>query len=269
MPTKNLTTQTAPAETYELSTEVQSEIEQMIRQDRGNAYQPLKLFGVVNKDRIWISLQGTEEPIGKFETLDCHIVAAVISRAAYGTKDQRVPSCSSINAGKTGNLHPEYGVALNIPDGQPCATCPWNKFGTGRNEDGTPGKGKFCKERRNILALTQEFSEPVILSISPSSLNAWDSYVSGLTQMRPPSYFVAHKTRVSVTVKKENNNEFGLAVFESLGKLPEADVKNAFALRAEFQPLLERVAATNDTATIQHIIDPDMPDEQNDQDMPF
>lgn len=266
MSNKNLTT--TPIVPAELSPEVQNEIEQMIRQDRGVAYQPLKLFGVVNKDRIWVSLQGKDEPIGKYEQLNCHIIAAVISRAAY-VGDERIPACASTDGGKVGRLHPEYGAQLEIPDGQLCATCKWNRFGTGRDENGQPSKGKFCKERRNILALTPDFSEPVILSISPSSLNEWDGYVSGLTQMRPQSYFVAHQTRVSVVVVKENGKEYGLAKFESLGKLPETEVKNAFLLRTEFKPLLERVTATSENGGVQQVVDPNEWQEVEEKELPF
>ena len=73
------------------------------------------------------------------------------------------PDCSSFD-GNTG---------IGTPGGD-CKTCPFNQYGSGQNQ------GKACKNRRWIYILRENEVLPVMLSIPPASLGAFNQYMKRL-----------------------------------------------------------------------------------------
>lgn len=227
-----------------LPADLQAEITKMMNEDKGNAYDPLPLRAHIEKDRFWVTQKGNKGPLKKYEQLDVHIVYAVKWRGAYGTKDQKAPSCASQDAGHTGKLHAEYGTNLpfQIPDGQECTSCPLNQWGTGQDENGNPTKGKFCGERRNLLTISPDFPEDaLVVSIPTMSVGRWDAYADGLAKVAK-THFSTQMTRVGVEMKEGGGQStYGAATFETLGMLPANVISQGIVVRKQFRSLLGNI----------------------------
>ncbi len=228
----------------QLPTVLQDEINAMMKEDKGNAYDPLPLRAHIEKDRFWVTQKGNKEPLKKYEQMDVHIVYAVKWRGAYGTKEQKAPSCASQDAGHTGKLHQEFGQLLpvKIADGQDCMTCPLNQWGTGQDENGNPTRGKFCGERRNLLTLSGDFEDPVIVSIPTMSVGKWDAYADGLAKIAK-THFSTQMTRIGVEMKEGGGQStYGAATFETLGQLPGDVIAKGIVLRKQFRAMVGVIA---------------------------
>ena len=92
------------------------------------------------------------------------------ARGYWETEGQKIPTCSSMD-GTTGKN--ENGKT------QICKNCPFNEFGTGKD-----GYGKACKEMRWIYLLQDGEVIPSRISLPPSSLGKFDSFISALAQKR-------------------------------------------------------------------------------------
>ncbi len=84
------------------------------------------------------------------------------------------PDCASIG-GLVGSINDESDATLTIPDGQACASCPYNEF-----ETATKGSGKACKETRQLFMFVEGELLPIMLNIPPGSLKNAKQYFVGL-----------------------------------------------------------------------------------------
>lgn len=84
-------------------------------------------------------------------------------------KGNNMPLCSSID-GITG-MSAEKEKRL-------CANCQFDAWGSGRDENGNPTKGKACKEMRRAFILLNGGFLPVVVTFPPTSLGAYDEYFS-------------------------------------------------------------------------------------------
>lgn len=95
--------------------------------------------------------------------------------AAYdpSQSEGKAPDCQSFDGEK-----PDSSVAE--PQSKVCASCPQNAFGSGRNSNGEPTKGKACRD----LKVLATFCKGGIyrFAINPGSLKNWGAYVSALSQ---------------------------------------------------------------------------------------
>ncbi|MCL6489827.1 MAG: hypothetical protein K6T76_12960 [Alicyclobacillus mali] len=78
------------------------------------------------------------------------------------------PICSSLD-GKVGYYVNEDGERV----GRECARCPFNAWGSAPN-----GRGKLCKELRRIYLLEEGHDLPSVISLPPTSLRVWDTFVA-------------------------------------------------------------------------------------------
>ncbi len=90
------------------------------------------------------------------------------ARGYWEEEGQQIPTCSSMD-GKTGT--DENGIEHN------CITCAKNTFGSGKD-----GHGKACKEMRWIYILQEGEIIPSRISLPPTSLGKFDSFVTALAQ---------------------------------------------------------------------------------------
>lgn len=109
------------------------------------------------------------------------IVAAAHENALYEGKfvpgEYTAPVCYAIGKDEADMApHPDAPKPQHVN----CKTCPLNQFGSS-------GKGKACKNSVRLVALPGTVTEADIatveaaqVSVPPTSLNAWGSYVKGL-----------------------------------------------------------------------------------------
>ena len=98
-------------------------------------------------------------------------------KAWYATKytpgqETQAPDCSSDDGVKP-------NADSRLKQCESCAACAQNVFGSGTNQDGTPGAGKACADRK-VVALFAN-GAPYRFAIPPASLKSWDSYCNQLS----------------------------------------------------------------------------------------
>ena len=95
------------------------------------------------------------------------------------------PDCSSFDG--------RYGTGN--PGGE-CRICPFNQYGSGQNQ------GKACKNRRWIYILRENEVLPIMLSIPPASLGAFNQYMKRLLCKRLRFSQVVTKLSLSKATNK-------------------------------------------------------------------
>lgn len=101
------------------------------------------------------------------------------------------PLCSS----RDGKVGVEYETGCT----RECATCEWNQFGSDRN-----GRGKACKNMEHLYFLRSGNPLPIVLVVPPSSLKAWQEYLSKGVVLRGKKLA---EILTRVTLKKDQNND--------------------------------------------------------------
>lgn len=110
--------------------------------------------------------------------------------------DNVTPLCSSVD-GKKG-----YGAPGGI-----CATCALNQYGSVEK-----GKGKACKNMRNLYILRSGEYMPMLLSLPPTSLRPYSDFVSATFAARRRPIFAGV---VQIVLKRVDNgsNVYSVATF--------------------------------------------------------
>ena len=115
---------------------------------------------------IWtvVDSDGAEQPFKALEGIIVQIArrrAYWPSAAATGTP----PSCASADC----------ITGIGDPGGN-CERCPCNQFGTAKKKDGSPGRGKACKETKLLFILREGSLLPDVVSAPPGSLKVVRQY---------------------------------------------------------------------------------------------
>lgn len=84
--------------------------------------------------------------------------------------DNANPDCQSLD-GKTG---------INSATGEvrDCDSCPFNQFGSAKNAQGQPTKGKACKNTHRLYLLQEGAMFPVIINLPPTSIKSFKDYLT-------------------------------------------------------------------------------------------
>lgn len=95
---------------------------------------------------------------------------------AYNPTDDEhaAPDCMS-----TDGERPDAGVFAQ--QSELCATCPQNAFGTGKDQNGNPTKGKACTDSKMLAVFVGGFGT-YQLKVPPASLKNFGQYVRELTK---------------------------------------------------------------------------------------
>ena len=154
----------------------------------------------------------------------------------FGSGDSKVPDCSSIDG--------VYGTVTETGEGVECASCPCNAFGSAK---GGEGRGKACKNMRRLYIMRRGDIFPMVLTLPPTALSAYDSYRTKVMLGRKKMANVM--TRISL---KSAQNKDGVAystpIFEAVGVL---DGVEAAAMRAYSEALNSSAQRVGVTADVQ------------------
>lgn len=216
-------------------------------QDAGVAYQPAKMVAAAVDDRIVIKVMGAKDapPIAKMDSLTGQIIAAVMPRNLWLSKDSPRPACSSGDS-KYGRIDPTQisFMPYPIPDGQACFGCPYDQWEQAVDTLGNPlfdntGRPKMtkrCKVRRALLLLSADFNEPVIVSVSTKSVKRWDTYADGYVKKK--KHFAGVLTRISAEEVRDGGQTYGTMVFEAIRDLEPIAIIQANSARPQYMPML-------------------------------
>ncbi len=115
------------------------------------------------------------------------------------------PNCSS-----------EDGITGRGDPGGDCLSCPFNQFGTGRDDKGEITKGKACKEVRAVFLLRKEGVLPILITAPPMSLKPMRKYFLRLAS-HGVSYYEA-VTRLALEKDKNSNGLTYSRIVPTLGE---------------------------------------------------
>lgn len=138
------------------------------------------------------------------------------ARGYWEIEGQQIPTCSSMD-GKTGT--DENG------DAHSCINCPHNAWGSGKD-----GRGKACKEMRWIYFLQEGEIIPSRISLPPTSLGQFDTFVTALAQRRIAPIMKV----VRIGLEKTERHGFTYSVLgqpEVLGDVPREKIVEMLQLR--------------------------------------
>lgn len=151
-------------------------------------------------------------------------VVVVFSHKARGFWEEgnKVPVCTSMD-GRTGQGDP----------GGACATCPLNQFGS----DPKGGNGKACKEMRRLYFVREEDGLPSLLTLPPTSIGAWDQYVSALVGRKdtPGTIFVETVLRLEKQEDKSRGYTWSVLKPEQGQRVPMPHMLELRKLRAAIE----------------------------------
>ena len=130
----------------------------------------------------------------------------------------KMPDCMSSDG-----VRPDAGVL--DPQSESCATCPQNAFGSGRDQQGNPTKGKACTDNKIMAVLIPKYGV-FQLAIKPASLKNFAAYVKKLSASGIPI------TAVFTYVSFDPAESYPVLIFQFGGFLPESHLP-ALAEKAE------------------------------------
>ena len=107
-------------------------------------------------------------------------LSKVFFAGSYVEGQSKEPDCMSDDG-----VQPCGGSALQS---QSCAVCPQNQWGSGRDQNNNPTKGKACSDTKKLVVLpAMDLTFPAtLLQITPTSLKDWGAYVNQLTAQNIP-----------------------------------------------------------------------------------
>lgn len=178
--------------------------------------------------------------------IDCIILASVTANSwykdRYDPNVKAIPNCYAIGEGKAETLVP-YAESKER-QAETCGECP--KFEWGSDPNG--GRGKWCKERRNMVIIPADGSaDAVLLSIPPTSLKAWANYareIVATTGMTPVA--VITKIKVVPDAKNQFSVRFSKVDDVSPHLLEQLQVRRSHALETLLAPYPELEEETKD-----------------------
>lgn len=140
------------------------------------------------------------------------------------------PDCYSVD-GKQGIANTDAGPGIK------CADCEYNQY-----ESAAKGRGKACKDTKQLLVLRQGSFLPARFSVPPSSLKAFRKYNVSLLSANLP-YFAAI-TRFSLeSAKNEDGIKFARVVFSLAGRL---DKEQRAVIKEVQKTMKDAVESLND-----------------------
>lgn len=194
----------------------------------------------LQKNAFIVNLRGSDAAVATYTQLVGHIIAAKMTRAYYATKEQKIPTCSSRDGNVHGNLGRELESDPGIPDGQLCASCPFNGYNPALDAKGDV-IGTLCKVRRNLLMLHADWEDPLIVSLARSSAPEWDGYGNRLAKQKGAGGYISNITTIGIRTEHRKNtptDTYGIATFEATGKVSQEDLVKAIHMREQYMELL-------------------------------
>lgn len=153
--------------------------------------------------------------------------------------ENSAPDCYS-NDGVTGTIA-ATGECRN------CEDCPLNQYGSAVGQNGNAGRGKACKNMRRLYIMRRGDILPMVMTLPPTALGAYDKYRTKIMMSRKKMMAVMTK----FTLKTEKNGDgikYSVPVFDAVGSLNPSEAAAVAAYAASFQASAVRVAVSAEDA---------------------
>lgn len=157
------------------------------------------------------------------------------TKRGEGGAEDGPPDCSSPD-GKIGIGIAGEGSEIN-PTGE-CADCPFNEYGTALGG----GKGKACKQKKDLFVLRTGANLPVHISLPPTSLKPHRKHMMRLASNGRRYYEAV--TTIGLEVTKGNGQTYSTATFKvDPTPLEDSEKKAIGAYRGPIIGALQQLAA--------------------------
>lgn len=146
--------------------------------------------------------------------------------------DDALPLCSSVD-----------GLAGAGSPGILCSSCPMNQFGSGKE-----GRGKACKNMRQLYLLRSGEYMPLQVTLPPTSLSPFREFMNQAFVFRRRASF---GSVVQIGLKKVNNgpNDYSIATFKRLYDFEGEDLAQIRSYATSFKEQIK--ASLEQRATVQ------------------
>lgn len=170
---------------------------------------------------------GDEDNLLSVPTIEGVVVHSHLCNARFDPASRgEPPICSSMDA--------KVGIDVD-GSATECEACPFNQFGTA----GPGKKGKACKNMIRLYILTDSAPIPILLSLPPTSIKAWQNYRYGLAldQLTPKA--VLTELSLVTAASKTSGDKFAKVKPKFKGVLSEDARRIAEMFSAGFTPKVE------------------------------
>jgi len=158
---------------------------------------------------------------------------------AYGSSnnpEDKLPACASMD-GKTGVVQ-QTGEVIT------CETCPWNQYGTAKDQAGNQARGKACKNMRRLYILMDGDPNLYLLTVPPTSIRDVNNQLAKIAPY-------ADKV-ITLSLEKTTNaggTPYSKVVIKKAGLLPPAAAATVKELRHQIKAQYKDMAITMDDYT--------------------
>jgi len=163
--------------------------------------------------------------------VDQHSMNAYWSQKYDGQKN--APDCVSMD-GKVGMARQDAAVAW-AGGCQDCATCPLNQFGSAED-----GRGKACKNMKRVALLREGEILPLLITIPPTSVREWNTYMVNLTSKLKKPYSVVTKIKLTKATNASGIT-YSKGVFSRVKDLSKEEVAHLKEYAAGIKAILRNV----------------------------
>lgn len=170
---------------------------------------------------------GDEDNMISVPTIEGIIVHSHLCNARFDSASRGDPPlCSSMDA--------KMGID-GTGEAHDCESCPYNQYGTAG-----PGKrGKACKNMMRLYILTDSSPIPILLSLPPTSLKAWQTYRYGLSLDMLTPKMVLTELSLKIATSKTSGDKFATVKPKMVGLLSEDARRIAEMFATGFAPKVE------------------------------
>jgi hypothetical protein len=184
-----------------------------------------------------------------FQFVEEDVLVKSFKAIIIAVEPSRVWWRSKLGSGEdgSGGMPQCFSRNLIMPDAQAedrqaprCAECSQNAWGSDIKQDGSPGRGKSCKEIRRVFVLPENHMSPHWLAIPPSSLRALSSFIISVVDkgFKKPQEVVC-----SFSAKTQENKD-GVSFSELSLALGERVPETVLAMIAMMKKNIEKVLET-------------------------
>lgn len=162
-----------------------------------------------------------DRPLSKeFEAviLDQYLTKAYWQKR-FGQGGKGPPDCAS-----TDGLNPYVDNPINPPDKGGCIACPYNRFGSGIDDQGNKTRGKLCRDVKRIIIWLEGHALPIRMSVSAANIKEFDKYMNDLLDQDQPVGTILTKFR-AVEAANRNNVEYTGLQLTTVRKLTWKEMK--------------------------------------------
>ena len=126
-----------------------------------------------------------------------------------------------------------------------CAKCPHNQWGSD-----VDGRGKACKNLHRVYIMAPDEALPKLITLPPTSLANFDSYLVALTKKARPFYSVLTRVRLEKATNKTGIS-FSRATFARSGDVPLEKIAGLKAYIEDLRPLMRAVEIVADDYAVE------------------